>query len=199
MSEDANHRPNTLISIEVDGHPVTGVITERWERVIEVRLGSPFGNARLTSALVTPLFGWAVRVREGFTDGYLGEAGDFAAARLLEELYRKAVLFDRHRDELQARWEACQAELRAHEAENPEARLRIETIEARRRFRSGEIGQKEYQRIRKGLTTIREAFDGRTREIERSFMDEPAPWAAEHPDVDLGQVVRFLEMEEGGG
>lgn len=188
-----NHLPNTSFTIEIDGRTVHGVITERWERVIEVRLESPFGRAGLSSAWVTPLFAWARAVERGRADGYLSPSGDNAAAQLLEELYRKAVLFDRHRNELRRRLDAYEARLRALDEENPELQLRERRSDARRRFRSGMIGQVEYQRIRKELRAIQKEFDDRRWALERAFMDEPAPWADEFPDVDLGQVRCFLE------
>lgn len=172
-------------TIFVDGVRVEGEITSRWARDIEVRLVSPIGH--LSSSCSVPWF--AAR----FAD-YSGPQGDSVARQLLEELYRKALLFDCYRETLRLLLRELYeklANLDRDDTDSPDA-IREERRLLRRRFRAGELDERTYQRKGRALKARARAHDERRSGIEDEFMNNP-PW----PDyVDMGQVAMFIRESE---
>ncbi|MFZ2493510.1 MAG: hypothetical protein WA208_18685 [Thermoanaerobaculia bacterium] len=175
------------IEIEVDGVIVVGEVPVRIPRRINVRLVVPFGILR--ADVCVPLFG------ASFADMTSGQ-GDEVARSLLLGLYRKAVLFDRHRNELAQRWADTEQRLAGLDREDRDAtqRLNEQRRRLRARFRAGEIPERSYQLALRELRSRRESFEERRRKVVEEFMSNP-PWDKRDGGrgVDLGQVVEFLE------
>jgi hypothetical protein len=170
-------------SIEIDRQEVVEEIIARSKRYISIRLVSPYG--RLSSNCTIPLFAVGRR--------FDGEAGDFMARSLLVELYRKAVLFTIHRNEIANLWRLTQQQLLALDSDDDSPqRIADEKRQLKRRMRAGEFDHVEYQRRLRPINDRRDAYDTRRQTIIDAFM-ESKPWP---DDVDLGEVVSFLGLDE---
>lgn len=177
----------TRYVIVVDGVEVVGAIVRRTNRYLAVKLIKPYG--RLSTCLAIPLFALP------FTS-FDGEHGDDDARMLLEGLYRKAVLFDRHAEELRALWGRMKTKLIALQEAlaNAQDGIAASRRDLRNRFRRGELRQAEYQRCVRELRQRERSFDEQRRLILVS-MDVEKPWTG---DIDLRQFVGFLGEDTEG-
>lgn len=173
-----------MVTIEAEGRVVTGKITRRTKRFIEVELISPLWG--LTTSSTVPI------IVSGLHN-LLGEEGDSTARALLAQLHRQAVEMTDRREELIERWRRAERELQFIDDTDPgvESRLRPLRLELRRQFKGGTLDQKQYQRELKKLKHLREAYEERRWAILDGFRKEES-WGI---GLDLEVILGFLKQE----
>jgi len=169
------------VTIVAGNMVVTGAITRRSNRFIEVTLTAPFTNLSLSSTVPMIACG-VINLR--------GEEGDRTAHALLVRLHRQAVEMTARREELMARWRETERELQLVDDSDPgvENRLRPLRLDLRRQFKGGTLNQRQYQRELRKLKQLSHAYEQRRWAILSEFRKDEQ-WGV---GLDLDVILTFL-------
>ena len=158
-----------MITIEVDGVAVEGVIVHRSGADIVVEITAPFSGLRQSRHLMN-------LARVAFPDGYLGDRGASTARTLLRDLYEVSL-------DLQIDWYRLRSAVVPY-AERVLALLRLDAEEFMRRrrdlrdrLRRGEITNADHSTLQRDLQRERRMYEHAADIIKDEFVVAHLPMA----------------------
>ncbi|WOG29902.1 hypothetical protein [Endozoicomonas sp. 8E] len=172
---------NKHISLTIDGHSVSGIISDLSRSGLTVEITFPFSGYR--TGRHVPTYARANR-------NYL-EIGEQVASELLAELYNDLQLLAEKRYLLTTEFKRVLSKLSQHKTSQKE--LAAKTSEQKQQFKAGLQDQKHYQQSLKAIRDHGTQQVMQSRELVEQFIDDHLPgW---HHSLDHDQLISFLSSD----